>query len=207
MLIYDCRHDDPCFEMPTLRPFVATPEPLEDSEAMPEVPFSLLEPGASKMTHREAGTHRTVEYTAWVTMKDRCLDPTSKSFPYYGGRGITICLEWLQNYSAFLSYVGRRPSSDHQIDRINNNGNYEPGNVRWATRKEQCRNRRSSHVVTAFGTTATIAEWAEKTGKKAKLISQRIGLGWEPERALTAKSRRNDGYHLLEAGKEFEERA
>jgi len=146
-------------------------------------------------------------HNTWSGMRQRCNNPKSHVWKYYGGRGIKVCDRW-NGKDGFLNFysdmvVGWKKGLT--IDRHPNGaGNYEPGNVRWATRKEQCRNRRSSHVVTAFGTTATIAEWAEKTGKKAKLISQRIGLGWEPERALTAKSRRNDGYHLLEAGKEFE---
>ena len=113
---------------------------IEDLRSMLPEAFSILEQGACQMTHGEAGTRRTAEYTVWVTVKDRCLDPTSKAFPYYGGRGVKICEEWLHDYAAFLAHIGRRPSSDHQIDRINNCGNYEPGNVRWATRKEQCRN-------------------------------------------------------------------
>ena len=74
-------------------------------------------------------------------MLDRCLNPRLPSYPYYGGRGITVCDEWIESFDAFLAHVGIRPEGT-SIDRIDNDGNYEPGNVRWATPSEQMRNRR-----------------------------------------------------------------
>lgn len=77
-------------------------------------------------------------------MKTRCKYPNRKDYKWYGGRGITVCAEWIDNFAAFFACVGKRPSPSHSIDRIDVNGNYEPGNVRWATPTEQVRNRRCS---------------------------------------------------------------
>lgn len=93
--------------------------------------------------HGEAALARkTPEYRAWVNMIHRCENQTQKDFRNYGGRGIRVCPEWRADYSVFLAKVGRRPSPSHSIDRIDNDGNYEPGNVRWATKREQRANQR-----------------------------------------------------------------
>lgn len=92
---------------------------------------------------REKKWKATPEYNSWTNMKQRCLNPNSKAYKYYGGRGITIHPEWVNDFKAFYAYVGDKPSPSHSIDRINNDGNYEPGNVRWATKREQVSNRRA----------------------------------------------------------------
>lgn len=85
---------------------------------------------------------RTPEYRSWLAMKRRCCNTKNKDYPNYGGRGVVICERWLHDFSAFLADVGPRPSSVHSIDRIDSDGNYEPGNCRWATPIEQSRGRR-----------------------------------------------------------------
>lgn len=93
--------------------------------------------------HGEAAEgHRTPEYACWVGMIKRCENPRVQIWPYYGGRGITVCDRWRSSFTAFLSDMGRKPSAHHSIDRINNDGNYGPGNCRWATRSQQRQNQR-----------------------------------------------------------------
>lgn len=86
-------------------------------------------------------TDRRPEYEAWHAMKQRCLNPKHKSYHRYGGRGITICDRWRDSFEAFLADMGPRPSADLSIDRIDNDGNYEPSNCRWTTRQVQMSNR------------------------------------------------------------------
>jgi len=88
------------------------------------------------------GMESSTEYHSWQGMKDRCFNPNSHKYNDYAGRGITVCNEWRNDFTAFYNHVGAKPTCDHTIDRINNNGNYEPGNVRWATVEEQQRNKR-----------------------------------------------------------------
>ena len=89
---------------------------------------------------------QTPEYTAWRNMKARCYKKSNKDFKNYGGRGICVCDEWLNSYQTFLKDMGRRPSSEHSIDRIDNDGDYKPSNCRWATHTEQNRNKGTSIV-------------------------------------------------------------
>lgn len=96
------------------------------------------------MAERSHGMSESQVYATWLRMKGRCLNPRNPKFYRYGGRGITICERWRNCFQSFLEDVGERPSELHSLDRINNDGNYEPGNVRWATPLEQARNRREA---------------------------------------------------------------
>lgn len=102
---------------------------------------------AARTKHGQAGTHkgkeRTIEYSTWASMIRRCYNKKEDNYKYYGGRGIKVCKSWRESFEAFFNHVGIKPSSKHSIDRINNDGNYEPGNVRWATPKEQRTNKRA----------------------------------------------------------------
>lgn len=93
--------------------------------------------------HGDIGNNApSAEYISWGSMIQRCENPRQDKFRYYGGRGISVCQSWRDSYEAFLNDVGRRPHPSMSIDRINNDGNYEPGNVRWATHKQQANNKR-----------------------------------------------------------------
>ena len=101
--------------------------------------------GARAFKHGESNgpSGRTAEYRCWAHMIKRCSNPKCKEWPRYGGRGIKVCDSW-KNYQNFLADMGRRPTPSHSLDRIDVDGNYEPGNVRWATHSEQAQNRRTS---------------------------------------------------------------
>ena len=85
----------------------------------------------------------TAEYRTWIAIKQRCFNPKNAGYNYYGGSGIVMCKEWAENFEVFFKYMGAKPSTKHSIDRLDNTKGYEPGNVRWATPKEQYANRRA----------------------------------------------------------------
>ena len=93
-------------------------------------------------THGESHDNRTTEYTSWLSMRMRCLQPSHDSYARYGGRGITICDRWINSFENFLADMGRKPTPQHSLDRFpDKDGNYEPTNCRWATKSEQIANR------------------------------------------------------------------
>jgi hypothetical protein len=133
----------------------------------------------------------SAEYRTWHYMKMRCLNSTYSDFAAYGGRGITICSQWLNSFETFYNDVGPRPSSNHSIDRIDVNGNYEPGNVRWATPLEQGRNKRNTRMLEINGESKTIGEWAEITGIRYQTIWNRLKYGWSSRDAVYGRSHEN----------------
>jgi hypothetical protein len=119
-------------------------------------------------------------------MLDRCRNLKNKRWNDYGGRGIRVHESWL-NFENFYRDMGARPNGS-SLDRYpNQNGNYEPGNCRWATRKQQQRNMRSNVVVEWNGIKATVIEWCERTGIPEKALRSRLRRGWSTERALTQR--------------------
>lgn len=119
------------------------------------------------------GMYNTPEYFRWVSIKLRCYHKSHHAYPRYGGRGIVMCDRWRNSFADFLSDVGAPPSPEHTLDRINNDGNYELTNVRWATRKEQANNRRNNVRITYNGVTKTQAEWAVEAGITPEGIAYR----------------------------------
>ncbi len=141
--------------------------------------------------HGEARSEkRTAEYAIWLSMITRCTNPKANNYHLYGGRGIRICDKWRQSFMEFLSDVGRRPHPDLTIDRLDNDGHYEPGNVRWSTIKEQGNNRRTNHVLTVDGVSKTIMQWAESTGISRTTIGSRVQSGWSMSDAILVRPRR-----------------
>ena len=140
---------------------------------------------ASNTTH---GMHDSPGYCNWKAMVDRCTNPDAKHFLDYGGRGITVCERWLK-VENFLTDMLPKPSNAHSLDRINNDGNYEPSNCRWATRKEQQRNKRNNHLVTFNGQTLCCSAWDDEIGLRRGTTSSRLNHGWSVQRALTAAAK------------------
>lgn len=133
---------------------------------------------------------RTPEYIVWLSMVSRCTNPRHSSYRHYGARGIRICDRWLDSFTLFLADMGERPSLSHTIDRIDNDGNYEPTNCRWATKKEQARNRRGNVSFTAQGVVATVAEWAERMGVTCSMLYARKKRGWLEREIVSVPARR-----------------
>lgn len=127
---------------------------------------------------------RMSEYRIWHHVKRRCHDPKNDRYSIYGGRGITMCARWRESFKAFLEDVGPRPSPLHTIDRLDVNGNYEPGNVRWATLEEQANNKRNSIHLAYGGKTMTLAQWSRETGIPKHIILKRYHSGLPPEEIL-----------------------
>ncbi|MFI9598919.1 hypothetical protein ACIHCX_03390 [Streptomyces sp. NPDC052043] len=123
-------------------------------------------------------------YRRWRNMIDRTSNPKNKAYPDYGGRGIGVCERW-KSFDNFAADMGPAFSPDLTLDRIDNDGNYEPGNCRWATQIEQQRNRRSNRNITWRGRVMPVAAWSEVLGLKRHLVGQRLRQGWSVERALT----------------------
>jgi hypothetical protein len=118
------------------------------------------------------------EYCIWQDMKQRCTNPNTPHYPDYGGRGICVYEKWMNSFEAFLSDVGLRPSENHSLDRFpDNDGHYEPGNVRWATRKEQMENRRNSIVVEYKGDKKIVSQWAVILGVNHNMIMYHLKRG------------------------------
>jgi hypothetical protein len=138
-------------------------------------------------THRTHGQSGSPEYEAWERLNARCHNKNFKQYEDYGGRGIRVAKVWRgrSGFAAFLAHVGKRPSPDHSIDRFPDmNGNYEPGNVRWATRTEQNQNTRRNVMLMFRGETRCVSEWARIVGIGKKTISCRLKRGWSTRDAL-----------------------
>ena len=140
------------------------------------------------MLNKTHGKSRTSEYGIYLQMIARCHDPESKAYEYYGGRGISVCDRWRDSFEYFLKDMGDRPPG-FSLDRVDNDGDYKPENVRWATRKTQARNRRSNHILKFNDREQPLAAWSEELGISSWVIQNRLKDGWSVDRALSTPVR------------------
>lgn len=121
------------------------------------------------------------EYHIWCAMKYRCLNPKHKAYHCYGGRGITICDRWLGvgGFANFVADMGRRPTDDHSIERVDVNGNYEPSNCIWIPRKDQMSNYRGNVFLEHQGLRLTLAQWSRHLGIPISVVKSRYRYGWD----------------------------
>lgn len=138
------------------------------------------------LTHTRHGMTDTPEWRAWKGMLERCYLESCHSYPHYGGRGIVVCERWRNSFENFFEDIGRRPTTKHSLDRIDNDGNYEPSNCRWATASQQALNTRRTVMITYNGVTRPLIEWAKDFGLHSETLRRRIlKYKWSVERALT----------------------
>ena len=144
----------------------------------------------SSMTAEQVLRKDMPEYRSWMAARNRCFNPKATDYHNYGGRGISMCSRW-NDFDAFVTDVGKRPSRKHSLDRIDNDGNYEPGNCRWATHIEQQRNKRTCRMVEAFGETKTVVDWCNdgRCSVCYSALVYRIYSGWDAEVAITSPSK------------------
>lgn len=136
--------------------------------------------------HRH-GAHGWPEYRIWSQMKSRCNNPRQEEHKNYGGRGIYVCEDWSKSFQDFIRDVGRRPNPRMTLERIDNNGPYASGNVRWAPLAEQARNKRSNRIIEFNGKAMCLSDWAANLGTTASVLRARLSRhGWSVSRALTA---------------------
>jgi len=152
-------------------------------------------------THGHSGSilqyNRHPLYKTWDGIKQRCHNPSDPAYDRYGGRGIEVCERWRNDFMAFITDMGEKPSPAHSIERKDNNLGYSKENCIWATRVEQCNNRRSNVHITHDGRTQTIAQWARECVLQPQTIIWRIRAGWSVVDALTKKAARRNASPLI----------
>jgi hypothetical protein len=156
------------------------------SESMP-----YIDRRGIKNIHYVDGRSMLPEYSVWSSMIQRCTNPNDKAYKNYGGRGISVYKKWREDFGNFYKDMGLRPSQKHTIERINNDGDYEPSNCEWATREKQSINKRSNRLVTMGGETKTLQQWINESGIKYATVNKRLYIyKWDIERALTTPTQK-----------------
>lgn len=143
-----------------------------------------------RLRNQRHGFTKVPEFSVWRAMITRCTKPYAANYKYYGGRGIRVCDRWLGSFQLFLSDMGSRPSPSFTLERINNDGNYEPSNCCWATRAAQYKNRRGARLIDFDGLSLTATEWGKRMGISEACLRYRLKAGWEISSALSLPSLR-----------------
>ena len=139
---------------------------------------------------------RTPLYNTWRNIHQKCLNPNSPAYKYYGGRGISVCDEWKSDFLTFYNWANANGYRDGlTIDRINNDGDYTPNNCRWVTMKEQSINKRNTVTLEYNGITKSIKEWSDDLGFKREVLKSRLKNGWSAEETLTTPSSFHNKLH------------
>lgn len=147
----------------------------------------------TEKAHRTHGLSNSPEYGVWAAMKRRCYNPRVPGWKWYGGKGIQVCERWRTSFASFLTDMGPRPAG-MTLERLDGNGNYEPSNCAWRSRKEQANNTSGNYRFTAGSETKTLAEWSDATGIPAARIRARLTkLGMTGEEAIRDVKLRGDG--------------
>jgi len=133
-------------------------------------------------------THHKRTYSTWRHMKNRCLNKNYPKYNHYGGKGVVVCERWLNSFEDFLNDMGERPVG-MTLDRINNDGNYEPDNCRWATNIQQLNNTSKNKYIMYKDQTLTLSEWSRVLGLNYELIKSRLLNGWSIEKTFTTPKR------------------
>ena len=136
-------------------------------------------------SYTKHGRTRSPEYRCWGKMISRCYREHNSRYHCYGARGITVCDRWRNSFENFYADMGPRPSGLHSIDRIDNDGNYEPGNCKWSTDIEQQNNRSDNRLVEFQGRKQTVSAWAREVGIDKDVLRRRLNAGWDAEKTLT----------------------
>ena len=162
------------------------------------VKASSLTDGVSKSCgcyHKERVTNHGMTglptFKSWESMKQRCTNPKAPDYARYGGRGITVCERWINSFDSFVADMGMRPKGT-TLDRIDNGKGYSPENCRWATPKEQMRNRRNTVKIMLDGEPQSICDISEKYNIPEKLIRDRVSAGWDIHRILNTPNRKRN---------------
>ena len=146
------------------------------------------------------GMSRSRVYSIWEGMKQRCSKPSNSYWHRYGGRSIKVCDRW-QLFDNFYADLGEPPTEQHSLGRIDNDGNYEPSNVRWETLDQQNNNKVLNHKVTIDGVTKTLTQWAQENGLKPSTVMSRVSYGWNGVDAVTIPAKRGRSYRSIKIDK------